>query len=241
MEKHTIRYGEKTIEYELQRKNVKNINLKVKPDLSVVVSANKNVPLDYIESFVKSKAGWIVEKLQFFNRTRNHNTAREFVSGETIRYLGKQYRLKVVKAEPEEEGVKFYQGYIYLHVKDKEDYWKKHQLFSLWAKEKATIAFNESMERMYPKIRKYGIGRPSIVIRKMKTRWGSCSRDKQKITLNSELIKAPKQCIDYVMLHELIHFKFRNHNQDFYNFLTVLMPDWKERKALLDSEIILDV
>ena len=206
MNKHTIRYGEKTIEFELQRKNVKNINLKVKPDLSVVVSANEKVPYDYIETFVKSKAGWIVEKLHFFNRTKKHNAAREFVSGETVRYLGKQYRLKVVQVEPGEEDVKFLRGYIYIHVRDKGDYWRKNQLFTLWVKEKARTAFNESMERMYPKIKKYGVDKPHIVIRKMKTRWGSCSRDKQKITLNSELIKAPKQCIDYVVLHELIHF-----------------------------------
>jgi len=69
----------------------------------------------------------------------------------------------------------------------------------------------------------------------MKARWGSCLRDSQAILLNFELIKAPKYCIDYVVLHELIHFVHKNHDQKFYSFLTSLMPDWKKRKAILDE------
>jgi predicted metal-dependent hydrolase len=71
----------------------------------------------------------------------------------------------------------------------------------------------------------------------MKSRWGSCHREKKVIVLNSDLIKTPKYCIDYVMLHELIHFKHRYHDKEFYNFLTSLMPDWKQRKKALDEEI----
>ena len=75
----------------------------------------------------------------------------------------------------------------------------------------------------------------------MKKRWGSCLRSKNRIILNYELIKAPKHCIEYVVLHELVHFIHRNHDQKFYNMLTVLMPDWKQRKAILDEEIVLFV
>lgn len=95
--------------------------------------------------------------------------------------------------------------------------------------------------RMYEKLEKYGIEKPKISIRKMKTRWGSCSKNRQKIILNSELIKAPKACIDYVVLHEIIHLLHRNHDRKFYNFLTIYMPDWKKRKAILDSEIVCEV
>jgi predicted metal-dependent hydrolase len=75
----------------------------------------------------------------------------------------------------------------------------------------------------------------------MKARWGSCYRKDKVIILNLELIKAPKYCIDYVVLHELIHFKYKNHDNNFYTFLSSLMPDWKKRKKILDEEVIKDL
>ena len=233
--KNVTYIGEKSIEFELQRKNVKNINLRIRPDLSVVVSANSRVPYDYIERFVQEKSGWILRKIENFNGFQNANGKKEYVSGETIRYLGRQYRLRV--RESDKEDAKFYKGYIYIYVKDKNDYKKKEKLFYKWLQEKAEEAFHDSLARMYPLIGKYGVKEPSIKIRRMKTRWGSCSQNSHSITLNLDLVKAPKACIDYVLLHELIHFKYRNHNKQFYNFLTALMPDWKERKEILDSEV----
>ncbi|MCW2276946.1 uncharacterized protein DUF45 [Heliophilum fasciatum] len=92
--------------------------------------------------------------------------------------------------------------------------------------------------RIFPVVEKYGVKKPAIMIRTMKARWGSCIKDKGIIVLNSELIKAPKYCIEYVVLHELVHFIHRDHNADFYDFLTSLMPDWRERKRILDEEVI---
>lgn len=75
----------------------------------------------------------------------------------------------------------------------------------------------------------------------MKARWGSALTDKKTILLNAELIKDPKYCIDYVVLHELIHFKYNNHSEKFYQMLYSLMPDWEKRKAILDEEIVKDL
>lgn len=94
---------------------------------------------------------------------------------------------------------------------------------------------------MYKLVKNYDIEKPSIKIREMKVRWGSCHREDKIIILNSELIKAPKHCIDYVVLHELIHFKYKNHNDEFYTFLTSLMPEWTKRKKVLDEEVIKDL
>lgn len=94
------------------------------------------------------------------------------------------------------------------------------------------------MDKIYLIIEKYEIKKPSISIRTMKARWGFCIKDKNIVLLNYELIKAPKYCIDYVVLHELIHFKFRNHDKEFYSFMTALMPDWKKRKEILDEEVV---
>ncbi|KPU27638.1 hypothetical protein TR13x_03670 [Caloranaerobacter sp. TR13] len=240
MEKHSITYNRKTIEFELYRKKVKNINLNVRPDLSIVVSANENVPLEFILNFVKDKAPWILKNISYFKNVQSENTIKkDYVSGESFKYLGKQYRLKVEEVnEREYEGVKYFQGFIYLYVKDKNNYSRKERLLNDWFREKAKLNFKESLDRVYKVIEKYGIKKPDIQIRTMKARWGSCIRDKNIIILNYELIKAPKFCIDYVVLHELIHFKYKNHDADFYAFLTALMPDWKQRKEILDEEVV---
>jgi len=233
-----VTYSDRIIKFELHRKKVKNINLNVKPDMTIIVSANEKVPLDFILKFVKGKAPWILKNVNYFKDVQPENILiKDYVSGESFKYLGKQYRLKVEEVE-ESEIVKYYQGFIYLYVKDKCNYKRKEKLINDWFREKAEINFKESLERIYQIIGKYGIKKPQIHIRTMKARWGSCIKDKGIILLNFELIKAPKFCIDYVVLHELIHFKNRNHDAEFYNFMTSLMPDWKQRKEILDEEVV---
>lgn len=237
MEKHSVKYGERIIEFELERKNVKNINLNVKPDMTVVISANDKVPVEYIFKFVREKAPWIIKKVGYFKDVQPEQiTMKEYISGESFKYLGKQYRLRV--EESEDECVKYFQGYIELKVKDKKNHVLKEKLVNEWFREKAVINFAESLKRIYPFVEKYGVKKPEIQIRSMKSRWGSCIKDKNIIMLNYELIKAPKFCIDYVVLHELVHFIHRNHDTEFYNFMTSLMPDWKQRKEILDEEVV---
>lgn len=240
VEKYSVKYGDNIIEFELVRKNVKNINLRIKPDMSIFVSANKSVPTEVIKSFVKDKSSWIIKKLEYFNAVQPEpRNEKEYVSGESFRYLGRQYRLKV--EELDEEGVKYFRGFIYLYVKDKDDLERKEKLYNDWLRERADIVFNESVDKMYELVKKYGIPRPKLKIRDMKSRWGSCIVNKDTITINLQLIKAPKFCIDYVVLHELIHFRYRYHDGKFYNFLTSLMPDWEKRKKILDEEIMKEI
>ncbi len=238
--RHTVTYGDKKIHFELERKKVKNINLNIRPDMSIGVTANDSVPLDYIKDFVKEKAPWILDKIKYFKDSQPlAKSEREYVSGESFKYLGKQYRLRV--RESEIETVKYFRGFIYLYLKDTNDFKKKDTLFNKWLSERANLHYNESLDRMFELIKNYNIPRPEIKIREMKARWGSCHREDKLILLNSELIKAPKHCIDYVVLHELIHFKYKDHNTHFYTFLTSLMPDWEKRKKILDEEIIKDL
>lgn len=237
MEKHSIQYGKRTIEFEVERKNIKNINLNVRPDMKVVVSANPKVPEAYLIDFVRGKAAWIVKNIGYFQDVQPEQmTGKEYVSGESFKYLGKQYRLRVI--EEEEEAVRYFQGFIELRVKDRKSKARKETLLNDWFRSKASLNFRDSLNRVYPLVQKYGVKMPEIQIRTMKARWGSCIRDKNIILLNSELIKAPKFCIDYVLLHELLHFRHRNHDTEFYNLLTTLMPDWKQRKEILDEEVV---
>lgn len=237
MAKHTVKYGKSEITFELTRKNVKNINLRIKPDMSIWVSANKNVPLEAIENFVKQKGEWIHKHINYFREFQPVRcTKLEYLSGESVRYLGRQYRLRV--RESDTETVKYMRGFIYLCVKDTSDASRKEKLFKRWLNERALEHFHESLDRMHETVKNYKIPKPEIKIREMKSRWGSCHRDAGLIVLNSKLIKTPKDCIDYVVLHELAHFKYKNHDSQFYTFLTSLMPDWKMRKKMLDDEVI---
>ncbi|ERJ12293.1 M48 family metallopeptidase [Haloplasma contractile] len=238
MNVYQVRYSGHTIEFELHRKKVKHVNLNVKPDMTVIVSAGEEVPLEFITDFVKEKAQWILKQVNYFKEVQPENkTEKEYISGETFKYLGKQYRLKVKETDDSEE-VKLYRGYFHLYIKDKKYTKKKEALLDEWFRAKAKIKFNESLERVYPLVEKYQIQKPDIIIRTMKARWGSCLREKKTIQLNFDLIKAPKFCIDYVVLHELIHFIHKNHDKQFYQIQTVLMPDWKSRKAILDEEVV---
>lgn len=110
--------------------------------------------------------------------------------------------------------------------------------FSKWWRKTAADLFQSEADLCFSRIfKKYNINRPEICIRKMKTLWGSCTPDKCKITLNEYLLKADIRCIQYVILHELTHLIYPNHSKEFYNFLTIQMPDRKERKKELDTDV----
>lgn len=240
MEKHQIEYANKIIDFVVKRKKVKNVNLNIKPDMTIEVTANDRVPLDFICDFVKTKGAWILKNVKTFQDVQPYRQSeREYVSGETFKYLGKQYRLRVIQED--EEKVKYFRGFIYLYVKDTENVNRKAKLIDEWYREKAQKTFHESLAKMFPLVQKYGVDKPNIDLRSMKARWGSALTEKNTILLNTELIKAPKYCIDYVVLHELIHFKYNDHSDNFYKMLYSLMPDWEKRKAILDEEVVKDL
>lgn len=240
LQKHYVHYGTEVIEFVIEWKNVKNVNLNIKPDMTVAVSANDKVPLSFIYDFVKGKADWILKNVNEFQRVQPfRQSEREYVSGESFRYLGKQYRLKVV--ESDFNLVKYYRGFIYLHVNEPANVNRKAKLIDGWYKDKADKIFNKSLETQFPMLEKYGVEKPAIAIRHMKARWGSALLNSKTILLNTELIKAPKHCIDYVILHELVHFKYNDHSENFYNMLYSFMPDWEKRKVILDEEIVREI
>ena len=100
--------------------------------------------------------------------------------------------------------------------------------------------FREIIAEIYPTFQKYGVAMPKLRIRDMDTRWGSCLAKKGIITLNKRLLEVPRDCIEYVVIHEFCHFIHPNHSKKFYDFLTMLMPDWKARKKLLDQNIVIN-
>ena len=222
------------IQYHLERKPVKNLNLRIRKDGEVFVSASASVPDSEVDNFVCSKAGYILEAINKFEELAQYKPQpKQYVSGETFYIQGRSLRLQLSQANKDSissDGV-----YIYLAVKNIDDFEKKRRMLSRFLDQQCEAVFGEIISELYPMFRKYGVDTPILRIRDMETRWGSCLAKKGIITLNKRLIEAPRNCIEYVVMHELCHFIHPNHSKQFYSFLTMLMPDWRQRKALLEK------
>lgn len=223
--------------YELERKRVKNINLRIRSDETLFVSASPLVAVNTIDDFILSKSDFILKSLNRFSEKRKWEIDnKKYVSGESFYLLGKQMRLIVKQADQnhvEEDGI-----YITLTCKCSDDYLLKKRLIEKFFYKKCKEEFNRIIERSYPLFKKYKVPYPNLKIRRMKTRWGSCILSKNQITLNEKLIHFSERCIESVVIHEFCHFRYPNHSKEFYNFMTILMPDWKERKKELDETLL---
>lgn len=231
MSRHTVHYEGIEIEYELTRKNVKYINLRVNKYGKVVVSAGKEVPFAVIEEFVQSKAFWIITHLAEIEKRRSELPDHSLYDGKTVYYLGKPYHLALERGERNIfiEGDTIFLYYPKMYSEPlKEAYLD-------WLQKEAEKKFEEIMDRIYPLVAEYHIIRPEIKIRNMKSIWGSCTTTGKTIRLNLQLMKAEEGCIEQVILHELLHFRYPNHGKSFYDLMDQLMPDWKERKERLEK------
>ncbi len=227
----TFDYGRKRIEYKLQYTKRRTLAIDVHPDLSVVVTAPHNCSHETIQSKLQRRAAWIVQQQRFFETFLPTLPPRKYVSGESHRYLGRQYRLRVLKGES--NCVKLARGQLDVYLVDpiKKTYIKP--LVVTWFRQRAQVVFRELFEAIAAKAERHCIRAESFELRRMKNRWGSCTQE-GKILLNPELITAPKQCIEYVIIHELCHLKEHNHGPKFYSLLNDLMPDWETRRVKLN-------
>lgn len=236
LEIREIRLGQRIFKYTLERKTVKNINLRIKPGLTMYVSANKRVSINIIERFIKSKENFILEAFERIEKNRESSEKVREISyntGDEINYFGKKLNLKIVKSS--KECVKASGESIYIFVKDTNDVIRKARLLNKWEMELAGEIFNNVVNKYYPGFKNLGIAYPKISIRSMKSRWGSCKPNGGKITLNLELLHKPKECLEYVVVHELAHFIHPNHSKDFWNFVENIMPDYKKRRDTLNN------
>ena len=223
------------ISYQLTRKKVKNVNLRIKPDGSVLVSANHRVPVSFIDDFIRQKQELIFSALAKYEEKRelHQDVPKQYISGESYTLFGKHFLLKV--EESEKEMVYADEVYINLKVKDKENFRHKEILMTEWLKKYQTAVFQELISQTYAKFQKFDVPFPTLKIKTMKSRWGSCQPQKGIITLNSRLIEAPRASVEYVVVHEFAHFIHPNHSKQFWDFVTMMMPDWKERKKGLEN------
>ena len=232
----TITLNTRTIEYELQRKNVKNVNLRIRSDGSVYVSAHKSIPLSFIEDFIKSRSDFILSAIdRCEERKRNAPKESEYNNGDTICILGKERVLLV--NEGNRNNVAFINGTgsVLLTVKNTSDTALKKKTVEKWQKELCRDLITELCHRTYPLFVCRGIPFPELHFHAMRTRWGSCNSHGGSLNFNTALIHKPVRCIEYVVMHEFVHFIHPDHSSAFYAELASLMPDWKERKKELEK------
>lgn len=218
------------------KKNIKNVHLKVYRDFSATLTVPLSAPDEWAKEFIESKSDWLEKQIDKYKKSSGYNNLTDLKSGSSVQMMGKDVR--IFKKSDIENFIVVDEHNIIMYLKKIDDEVGSNKIFEKWWRQKAFDVFTNEVEKLMPIFNKYGIKKPEIVVKKMKTLWGSCNKAKNKITLNEYLLKADILCIQYVVLHELTHLLHNRHDADFYLFLTIQMPDWKIRKKQLDTEVV---
>ncbi|MYM61705.1 DUF45 domain-containing protein [Vibrio sp. OCN044] len=244
-EEYSFVYGDEAVSYEVVRKpaveglshqkSQRKIAIKVHPSCEVVVIAPEDTEREDIHKAMMKRAKWIYDALKEFRGHLEHVQPKQYVSGEMQFYLGRRYVLKVVEDADALPSVKMTRGKLLVTLTRFNDGKTSmvRTLVSRWYKARAERIFHERLSELVPHAT-WVEGIPSFRVLPMTKQWGSCSA-KGSLMLNPHLIKAPKECIDYVILHELCHIAEHNHSEKFWRLLTSVMPNWKEVKSRLDG------
>lgn len=226
-----IDYNGRKIEYEIIRKNVKNINLRVKRDSSVVVSANKLVPKAAIEAFVLKNAEKIIAASER-NIASQINPTLE--NGSKIMFLGKSYDLCIKESSRNSYFIE--DNEIIFFVSDIHNADTRLNVYNMLLKNTAQVVFPKLLNECYPEFDKVCADVPQLKIKNLKSQWGNCYHKKNLITLNLRLAVYDINVIRSVIYHEYCHFVYQNHSKDFYNLLSSVCPYWKQCDRILKGK-----
>lgn len=227
-----IQYGATIIDYDIEFAQRKTLSICVNPDSSVCLKAPIDATLEQIQQKVHKRASWILKQKRFFESFGTPTTKRQYISGESHLYLGRQYMLRV--KESNVNAVHYQNNIIEIECRHKKD---AGILLQTWYRQRANVKFQEYAQPIIEQFSVYGVKPHSLSIKKMDKQWGYCTIDGH-ITLNPRLICAPRCCIEYVITHELCHLIYRSHNKEFYALLTKEMPHWEKWKAKLERTLM---
>jgi predicted metal-dependent hydrolase len=225
----SIQFGSRTIDFRLVYSDRKSLGITVTPEMEVLVKAPADTTIEKVKEKIRKKAPWIIKQQSFFLSFQPKTPNRKYISGETHLYLGRQYRLQIEIGQL--ESVKLKGKFIVVTSSEKS---RTKSLLHDWYMQHARTKLHEVAAPLIDKFKKHKVEPSSIVLRDMPTRWGSCT-PKGKIILNPELIKAPKGCIEYVIIHELCHLIHHDHTQKFLDLQTKEMKDWEKWKMKLEK------
>lgn len=223
------------VQIQVQRKYVKNISLRVYPDKAPSISLPYMVSLERAKSFAESRAAWIEEKLQLLQQRKENAGSKQIDDGGTILILGQPRQFILVQAQ--RDMVKVEGSKLYLYCRDITNQEYLQVLLERWWRREADRLFWDLTMKWHRVVWQYNVDMPVVRMRKMKTRWGSCSLATHSITYNYYLLQANPAYTEYVVFHELAHFIHPNHSKEFYEFIEKYMPDWQRRKEGLDRQM----
>ena len=232
----SLTWGTDTIRYEVRfLASRQTLAIEVHPDSRVLVRAPVDCPEALIAERVKKRAAWISRQLAEFQRYRPRTPARQYVNGESHLYLGRQYRLKLISGEA--ASVKLTRGRLLVTLpgEPEPEPERVKALLHRWYLDRARAVFTEVLDASLPHFK--GVEHPRLIVRAMQSRWGSLSRA-GSMTLNVNLVRAPRPCIEYVVTHELCHTTHRDHDARFFKLLGQVMPDWEKRKQRLEAALL---
>lgn len=217
-------------EAEVIFKDIKNVHLSVYPPNGMVrISAPLRMNLDTLRVYAISKLGWI-RKQQNKLRSQIRESPRDLSARESHYLWGRRYLLKVVEADAPAR-VELKPRGLHLHVRPGATQESRNELLALWYRDQVREAAQRLFAEWEPRL---GVKSTRLFVQHMKTRWGSCNSDSGAIRLNTELAKKPRECLEYIVVHELAHLREPNHGDRFTTILDQVMPNWRQRKALLN-------
>ncbi len=207
---------------DVTQKKIKNIHLSVYPSGEVKLSAPLHMNQDTIRVFLISKLSWIKQKQKKF-AAQQRETPRDCINRESHYLWGKRYLLRVVEQD-ERPKISLGHSEIILTVRPKTSTAQKQAIMDEWLREELKKALPPLIAKWEPVM---GVTVKKFFVQKMKTRWGSCNYTKANVRFNSELAKKPIECLEYVVVHELVHLLEPSHNARFHRLMTQFLPHWK--------------
>ena len=213
------------ITYTLVTKQVKNINMRISSKGEVVVSANPFVPMDKIDDFVSSKVSWMVKH----QKSIQERSQKSMIDDKHIVLFGNS--LKIRKTTGKYNHVSYDKDTLYVQCREQAD---PEKVIRQFLDKLCRDVFLDIATLTFRSLSNYHLEFPDVKIRDMKSRWGSCTPAKNSITLNRKLIHYPFEFIEYVVLHEFVHFIQPNHFKAFYNIIENYMPDYKTRMEMVN-------
>lgn len=232
--KGVLNLNGRRVPYELTYKKVKNVNIRVRADGTVSVSANRWVSQSQVENILTQRGEFILRALERFAALEQTAPRQmEYLPGDTLWLLGKPYVLAVRKGDGNR--VESTGGGLLLTVKDPADQALRTKTVETFYKEQCLAVTTRLVREIQPTLQPLGVPLPEIKVRSMTSRWGSCKPTAGRVTFARQLVEAPLPCVEYVVWHELVHFVHPNHSPAFYGVLSSFLPDWKARRERLNS------
>lgn len=219
------------ISIEVEQKDIKNLHLSVYPPIGRVrIAAPLKMNLDTIRIYAISKLSWI-KKQQEKILSQKREAPSEYLTKESHYFLGKRFLLKVIEVD-NVPIVNLTHKTIELYVRPGSNTEKRKEILDNWYREQLRALAVDFIAQWEKKMK---LKVSELGIKKMKTKWGTCNEEAKRIWLNFELVKKPIQCIEYIVVHELVHFKERNHNNKFVAYMNHYLPEWKQLKKDLNK------